>query len=369
MFEQAVGYGFTEMEPAEAVARFGTFPYWIYAYSGAATMANVLFSEPTRGLFRIVHDTSQGHPEIWEMIHLLSSAALTAVIVWWGVGSIRTHGRSAPESRVFIAMLVALLACGVLSFNYSRDRLGGMAVPFYALAAFFALRAAVMKTLEASRAKLVLASVALVLLATAWATRATATIEIARIFSLRNQTEWLVLLPARRAEFAERPTYLRIMQSMIDQGTAEGAPRPTPYPRWVTRTLGLPESQPAVTPFAYSLADAIERDDVQRAYTFIRGGQDPNDLIAVRHPVLTEGREVLASPLLWAVATNSRQSVLMLFGFGARMDRPADRRAPCLAEALGHSEMAELVRRYGGTTSTDPCPPASELATILPAAK
>ena len=37
-------------------------------------------------------------------------------------------------------MLVALAACGALSFDYSRDRLGGMAVPFYALAAYFALR-------------------------------------------------------------------------------------------------------------------------------------------------------------------------------------------------------------------------------------
>lgn len=368
MFEQAVGFGFTEIEPAEAVVRFGAFPFGIYAYSGASTIANVLFSEPTRGVFRIVQDVSLGRPEVWEMIHVLSSGALTAVVVWWGVRALRTQGRSAPDSRLFIAMLVALLACGVLSFNYSRDRLGGMAVPLYALAAFFALRAAAARAREAPRPFFAAISLALILLGVAWQTRAAATLEIARIFALRNQMEWLVILPARRAEFAERPTYLRIMESMIGQGTEPGAPRPTRYPRWVTRTLGLPHTEAADPAFVYSLADAIERDDVQRAYDFIRDGQDPNGPIAVRHPIVTDGRDALVSPLLWAVAMNSRQSVLMLLGHGALIDRPENRVAPCVAERLGHTDIADILKRYGDTSSTAPCPPASELATILPGA-
>ena len=363
MFEQAIGYGFIEMEPVQAVTRFGAFPYWIYAYSGAATIGNVLFSEPTRGLFRIAQDVSLGRSDVWEWIHVLSSGVLTAVIAWWGVRSLRVQGRTAPESRVFIALIVALLACGVLSFNYSRDRLGGIAVPFYALAAFFALRAAALKMHAAPRVRLVLASAVLVLLGAAWLTRATATIEIARIFSLRNQMEWLVILPARRAEFAERPTYLRIMQSMIEQGTVPGAPRPTRYPRWATRTLGLPPTDAVATPFVYSLADAIGQDDVQRAYAFIREGQDPNEPIAVSHPVLTQGRQVLVPPLTWAIAMNSRRSVLMLLGHGAQ----ADGTMACVADALGHNEIAELLRQYGNTRSTTPCPATSGPATILPA--
>lgn len=359
MFEQSVGFGFTEIEPAEAVARFGAFPFWIYAYSGLSTIANVLFSEPTRGVFRIVQDTRLGHPEIWEIIHLASSGALTAVIAWWGVCALRKDGRSSPDSRVFIAMLVALLACGVLSFNYSRDRLGGMAVPFYALAAFLALRAAIARARQTPRPLLLAVSLALIVLGVAWQTRAAATIEIARIFALRNQMEWLVILPARRAEFAERPTYLRIMESMIDQGTVPGAPRPTRHPRWVTRTLGLPHAEPEAA-FAYSLADAIEHDDVQRAYDFIREGQDPNDPITVRHPVLTAGRTVTTSPLTWAAATNSRQTALMLLGHGARMDRPAYGRAACLADALGNIEMAELLRRYSTGPSPAPCPTTND---------
>ena len=106
-----------------------------------------------------------------------------------------------------------------------------------------------------------------------------------------------------------------------------------------------PDSELFVTPFAYTLADAIERDDVRRAYAFIRAGQDPNELIAVRHPVLTAGRGALVSPLLWSVATNSGNSMRMLLGHGARMERRADRAAACLADALGHNDVARLLRQ------------------------
>ena len=123
--------------------------------------------------------------------------------------------------------------------------------------------------------------------------------------------------------------------------------------------LRHPESPLFATPFVYSLADAIERDDVQRAYDFIRAGQNPSDLIPVHHPVLTGGRTVLVSPLVWAAAMNSKQAALMLLGFGARMDRATDSQAACLAEALGNAEVADVLRNYG----TKPSPPCAEVRT------
>ena len=122
--------------------------------------------------------------------------------------------------------------------------------------------------------------------------------------------------------------------------------------------LSRPQSELFVTPFAYSLAEAIERDDVRRAYAFIRAGQDPNEPIAVRHRSLTADRVVQVSPLVWAVAVNSRSSVLLLLGFGARMDRAPEDRAACLAKALGNSGMAELLRRYGDAGAIT-CPDSS----------
>jgi len=42
-------------------------------------------------------------------------------------------------------------------------------------------------------------------------------------------------------------------------------------------------------PFASSLAEAIATGNLQHAYEYVRAGQDPNQRIAVRHPVLTPG--------------------------------------------------------------------------------
>jgi hypothetical protein len=242
MFEQSVGFGFSEMEPPEAAARFGGFPLPIYAYSSLSTVLNVLLSEPTRGVFRITQFIVGGYPEIWQLMYLFSSAALTALIAWWGVGSLRRARREgwSSDARLFVALVVALLACGALSFNYSRDRLGGMATVFYALAAFDALRTAAERALVARRAWFAAATFALVLLASAWHARAVASLEIARFFSERNQMEWLVRLPERRDRFATRQVYLDIMQAMRSQGTRPDAPRQTRYPRLVRRTLGLP---------------------------------------------------------------------------------------------------------------------------------
>jgi hypothetical protein len=118
----------------------------------------------------------------------------------------------------------------------------------------------------------------------------------------------------------------------------------------------------------YSLAEAIQADDVEGAYAFLRAGANPNDVIEVRDPVLTRGRSVLASPLVWAVATQARNSVLMLLAHGARTDRDIDKTAPCLADALGNPEIAALLRTYADTLPRDRCAaPADPGAPLLSA--
>jgi hypothetical protein len=67
--------------------------------------------------------------------------------------------------------------------------------------------------------------------------------------------------------------------------------------------------------------------------------------------VLTGGRTVLVTPLEWAVATGSRQSALMLVGYGASLDRRGERSPLCLADALGRREMSALLRTYSHDTA------------------
>jgi len=242
LFEQAIGLGFTQMEPSEAAARFGTFPYGIYAYNGLATILNVLFAEPTRGVFRLTRLLMGGALDWWCVVQFTSSAAVTALIAWRGTRIVRDAVRNgwSHEARVYAMLVAALLAYGALSFDYSRDRLGGMALVFYAVAAFHALHAALARAADAPRARAVAAGIALMTLTGMWQTRTFATLEYARYTADVNQRQWLTMLPERRREFAARPVYLGIMDSMVEQGTNPSTAHRTRYPARVNRVLGMP---------------------------------------------------------------------------------------------------------------------------------
>jgi hypothetical protein len=240
LFEQDVGFGFGALSPPDAEQRFGAFPLWIYAYSSASTIANVLFAEPTEGVFRITRAVSEGRLQPWHIVYVLSSVLLTVLIVWWGIGTLKrtVDARWSAESRLFVGMSVVLAACGVLSFNYSRDRLGGMAVVLYALAAFFAVRAAAWRAAHASKVTAAVTAVTLLLLASAWQLRAMYTIEFTRQRAVNSHREWITSVRRRQLEFAGRPVYLRIMQEMMDQGIAPHRIQRTSRPRWLVRLLG-----------------------------------------------------------------------------------------------------------------------------------
>jgi hypothetical protein len=177
------------------------------------------------------------------VIHVLSSTLLTAIIVWWGAGELRAVRRRgwSEESRMAVALAATVLASGALSFNYSRDRLGGMAVPFYAIAAYFALRALATRALLASRGRALGMAVLLFAVVAGWQTRAIGTVEHVRATAWRNHMEWFTLLHDRRAEFGQRPDYMRIMEAMVPQGRdAQHVPRRLLLPEPMTLIFGEP---------------------------------------------------------------------------------------------------------------------------------
>jgi hypothetical protein len=103
------------------------------------------------------------------------------------------------------------------------------------------VRALAVRVSLAPRPLFISGAMTLVALAVAWEIRAVGTIEWTRRFAHRNEIEWLVELVPRRAEFADRPVYLEIMERMIPQGTQPGAPNPTHYPAWIARTMVPPQ--------------------------------------------------------------------------------------------------------------------------------
>jgi hypothetical protein len=265
-FVQDVGYGFTMLSPDQATARFGAFPVRMYLYNVIVTMTNILFSEPTAGVFTIVRDLRDGRVAAWEINHVMSSAVLTVLIVWWGVGALRANPKAqiptpksnrvgvwglglriwdfvrgtpwSAESRVFVVTVIAVAASAALGFNYTRDRLGGMAAVFYALAAFYAIRAFAERLVQAPRSVAVVIGIMLVLLAGAWQLRTIGTVEYARLTAFKDRREWLADLQQRRTEFARRSAYLRILDAMTDQGTTSSVPRPTALPDWAGALIG-----------------------------------------------------------------------------------------------------------------------------------
>jgi hypothetical protein len=113
-----------------------------------------------------------------------------------------------------------------------------MAAVFYALAAYYAVRTAAERLVDAPRALVVSMSVVLVLLAGAWQLRTIGTVEHARLTAFKDRREWITNLQRRRVEFAKRAAYLRILNAMTDQGTTPSVPRPTAMPEWAGSVIG-----------------------------------------------------------------------------------------------------------------------------------
>ena len=214
-------------------------PIGIYAYNAMSTMANVLFTEPQSGVFSITSAILRGEAVPWQIVHLASSVCLTGLIVWWGVAVARRDRVEgwARESGPS-CLMVALVASGVLSFNYSRDRLGGMALVPYAAASYFAVRAALARTIEATTVRRAVGVLALVLLACTWQVRTQRMLDGARKRAADNRKEWITDLIPRRTDYAGRADYLHAMEALTPQGTAPLNGGPPRYPRWALTLLG-----------------------------------------------------------------------------------------------------------------------------------
>jgi hypothetical protein len=112
-------------------------------------------------------------------------------------------------------------------------------------------------------------------------------------------------------------------------------------------------------PDAGTFAEAIRAGDYERAFEFVRAGQDPNTPILFRDADFTANREIMVTPLLIAVATHADNTVRMLMSAGVNIDAPGNRYALCLADRLGDTTIAEVITHDGGpAAATMKCPDA-----------
>jgi hypothetical protein len=126
-----------------------------------------------------------------------------------------------------------------------------------------------------------------------------------------------------------------------------------------------PESMWFVTMPSRSFAEAVTVGDTLRAYELLLAGQDANQAIAVRDPGVGANTAIAVRPLLWAVARERYDMVLMLLAFGARVDPEVQRLASCFARQHGNEVVAQAL---GGDDRAQPgggCPAAVTRSLLL----
>jgi hypothetical protein len=129
--------------------------------------------------------------------------------------------------------VLSIAASGALSFNYPRDRLGGMAVVFYAIASYYALREAGGLIGHAGRARVAAAAIPLVVLTLGWQLRAIGTVDALNERALSNFRGWIATRQMERARHATEPEWLRILNALEAQGTRPPRQRTTADGVWV----------------------------------------------------------------------------------------------------------------------------------------
>jgi hypothetical protein len=119
---------------------------------------------------------------------------------------------------------------------------------------------------------------------------------------------------------------------------------------WSEITLDPPLSTPDP---ASTLTREILANDVERAFSHIRAGQDPNAPVPFRDRELTGDRELMVTPLMIAVAHRRSDSVAMLVSSGARVDAPGNRYLRCVAWHVDYDGLRTRAASDGTDTT---CP-------------
>ena len=122
------------------------------------------------------------------------------------------------------------------------------------------------------------------------------------------------------------------------------------------KRLTEPEAPIFGGPPPTSLTQAIiEGFGVEQAYQFIRAGQDPNAASPFEHSDYTEGKTIMATPLLLAVAAGDSSTLMMLLSFGGRLDAPQNQHVECLARELKNQEILGILADRRGEMAPPAC--------------
>lgn len=136
--ERSAGFGFRVLDTGELIRRFGPNPLPFYLYNFVSAISAVLFAEPRGGVWVFVDTVLRGRIELWRLITVVSSTAMTGVLLAFAAQRLGRWRRGVFDSdadRMVVIFAGVLLGNAVFAFAYAKDAILGPAGLFYALAA------------------------------------------------------------------------------------------------------------------------------------------------------------------------------------------------------------------------------------------
>jgi len=231
------GIGTTFYSAEELAQRYSAHPLPLVAYNIAGGLASLLFAEPRQGVYSLAVAWRAGeiHPVV--AINVLSSAVMTALLVWYAATRLRA-GRAhwTGRERLFAAAAVIMIVNGALTAAYIKDEIISPAGACYAVASFVAVDA-MLRSLP--RRGLAAASALALLLATTaalWTCRAAGAHYILRYAAFKTRNDWVEVLREDRREDWPADARERLLTARLrEEALARRVASPSFMPRWADR--------------------------------------------------------------------------------------------------------------------------------------
>jgi hypothetical protein len=194
--ERSAGYLIEMLDPPALQERFGAQPLGFYAYNVLASISSVLFSEPQDGIFETWYSKVHAQPMWRIMLPVVTSVLTTGVVIWAAARRLWLKTPFDDTARALALFSLVVIANATLSFAYAQDEIMSVAGAFYALAAFGAMRDALLTGPSLRPVAAIASAVLLCTLAIGWSVRTAGIHFVLRSQAIKHQIDW-VELPGR----------------------------------------------------------------------------------------------------------------------------------------------------------------------------
>ena len=229
--ERSAGFGFSVLNPDELVRRFGSNPIPFYLYNVVSAISCVLFAEPRGGVWAFVKSLSDGVPEAWQVVNVVTSTATTYVMCRYAAMRFASwRARQLNDADRFVLIFLVLLPANALfAAAYEKDVIMSPAGFFYAAAMYGIVAELLAGDAPAGRAASVLtvAPALVLLIAVGWTIRFIGIHDSLRARAFAVRDEWAYYddwAREQRTDVSLNPAQAAIRQHLFDDAVLR-APR------------------------------------------------------------------------------------------------------------------------------------------------